>query len=135
VTAITGGIVAFAAAFLPVGSLPTSPMPGTLYAFFMVAIAVMMLRKSEPIGPQVQDSGLVARRPATIAGTVFLFFNLPFEAMIVLPVWAGIGLIIYFLYGYGRATSAAGSSRCTRRRFRRSSPASPGVDDEHPRRD
>jgi APA family basic amino acid/polyamine antiporter len=38
--------------------------------------------------------------PATIAGCIFLFLNLPFEAMIVLPAWGAIGLVIYYLYGY-----------------------------------
>jgi APA family basic amino acid/polyamine antiporter len=52
VTAITGGIVAFAAAFLPVGQLADIANAGTLYAFFMVAIAVMMLRKTEPNRPR-----------------------------------------------------------------------------------
>jgi len=101
VTALTGMVVALAAAFLPVGQLADIANAGTLYAFFMVAIAVMMLRKSEPNRPRkFRTPMLWFVGPATIAGCAFLFLNLPFEAMIVLPVWAGLGLIIYFLYGY-----------------------------------
>ncbi|WP_300973131.1 amino acid permease [Sphingomonas sp. LHG3406-1] len=101
VTALTGAVVAVAAAFLPVGALADIANAGTLYAFMMVAIAVMMLRKTEPNRPRkFRTPALWLIGPLTIAGCIFLFLNLPFEAMIVLPVWAGIGLVIYYLYGY-----------------------------------
>ena len=101
VTAITGGIVAFAAAFLPVGQLADIANAGTLYAFMMVAIAVMMLRKTDPHRERLFRTPMLwLVGPATIAGCIFLFLNLPFEAMIVLPAWGAIGLVIYYLYGY-----------------------------------
>jgi APA family basic amino acid/polyamine antiporter len=135
VTAITGGIVAFAAAFLPVGQLADIANAGTLYAFFMVAIAVMMLRKSEPDRPRkFRTPALWLVGPATIAGTVFLFFNLPFEAMIVLPVWAGIGLIIYFLYGYRMSHLGRGLVEVHETEISQIEPGIPGVDDDHSNR-
>jgi basic amino acid/polyamine antiporter, APA family len=101
VTAFTGAVVAFAAAFLPVGQLADIANAGTLYAFLMVAIAVMMLRKLEPDRPRsFRTPALWLIGPLTIAGCLFLFLNLPFEAMIVLPAWAAVGLVIYYLYGY-----------------------------------
>lgn len=101
VTAITGGIVAFAAAFLPVGQLADIANAGTLYAFMMVAIAVMMLRKTDPNRERLFRTPMLwLVGPATIAGCIFLFLNLPFEAMIVLPAWGAIGMVIYYLYGY-----------------------------------
>lgn len=104
VTAITGGVVAFAAAFLPVGALADIANAGTLYAFMMVAIAVMMLRKREPNRPRsFKTPALWLVGPLTIAGCIFLFLNLPFEAMIVLPVWAAVGLVIYYAYGYRKS--------------------------------
>ena len=56
VTAITGVIVAIAAAFFPVGQLADISNAGTLYAFLMVAIAVMLLRRSRS-RPQARHSG------------------------------------------------------------------------------
>ncbi|PKP87883.1 MAG: amino acid permease [Alphaproteobacteria bacterium HGW-Alphaproteobacteria-17] len=104
VTAITGSVVAFAAAFLPVGQLADIANAGTLYAFFMVALAVMLLRKSEPNRPRpFRTPALWLIGPLTMAGCVFLFLNLPFEAMIVLPTWAIIGFVIYFAYGYRKS--------------------------------
>lgn len=101
VTAITGGVVAFAAAFLPVGQLADIANAGTLYAFMMVAIAVMMLRKTDPDRERsFKTPALWLVGPATIVGCIFLFLNLPFEAMLVLPAWAAVGLVIYYLYGY-----------------------------------
>ncbi len=101
VTLITGSVVAVAAAFLPVGQLADIANAGTLYAFFMVAIAVMLLRKREPNRERPFKTPLLwLVGPATAVGCLFLFFNLPFEAMIVLPVWSVIGLVIYYAYGY-----------------------------------
>ncbi len=101
VTAMTGGAVAFAAAFLPVGKLADIANAGTLYAFMMVAIAVMMLRKSEPDRKRsFKTPALWLVGPATIAGCLFLFFNLPLEAMLVLPIWGAVGLVIYYGYSY-----------------------------------
>ena len=104
VTAITGTVVAFAAAFLPVGQLADIANAGTLYAFMMVAISVMILRKTQPDRHRPFKTPMLwLVGPATIAGCLFLFLNLPFEAMIVLPIWAAIGFVFYFLYGYRKS--------------------------------
>lgn len=107
VTAITGVAVAAGAAFFPVGQLADIANAGTLYAFALVAIAVMVLRKQRPdVKRPFRVQGLWLIAPAAVIGCVFLFLNLPFEAMIVLPVWTAIGLVIYL--GYGRARSHLG---------------------------
>ena len=101
VTAITGAAVAFAAAFLPVGQLADIANAGTLYAFMMVAIAVWILRRRDPNRERafvVPALPLVAS--LTIAGCIFLFVNLPLAAMLVLPIWGAVGLVIYYLYSY-----------------------------------
>lgn len=107
VTGLTGLVVAVAAAFLPVGQLADIANAGTLYAFFMVAIAVMLLRKKAPNRERpFRTPALFIVGPLTIAGCLFLFLNLPFEAMVVLPVWTLIGAVIYF--GYSRSRSHLG---------------------------
>ena len=132
VTAITGAVVAFAAAFLPVGQLADIANAGTLYAFFMVAIAVMMLRRTEPDRPRLfRAPALWLIGPLTIAGCLFLFFNLPFEAMIVLPVWGAIGLVIYYLYGYRHSHVGKGIVEVHEPEIHDIEPGIPGIDDEH----
>lgn len=114
VTAITGIFVAIAAALLPVGRLADISNSGTLFAFAMVAVAVLILRRTAPERARpfrTPAVGLVA--PLAILGCVGLYANLPYEAMLVLPVWGGIGLLVYFLYGYrrshvGRASASQG---------------------------
>jgi APA family basic amino acid/polyamine antiporter len=99
VTMATGAAVAFAAAFLPVGQLADIANAGTLYAFMMVAIAVMILRRTEKGRHRPFKTPLIwLVAPATILGCVFLFFNLPAAAMMVLPIWGAVGMVIYFLY-------------------------------------
>ena len=101
VTALTGVLVAVAAAFLPVGQLADIANTGTLYAFAMVAIAVMILRRTEPNRPRsFRTPVLWLVGPATIVGCIFLFFNLATEAMLVFPIWGAVGLVIYYAYGY-----------------------------------
>ena len=110
VTAITGVVVAVAAAFFPVGKLADIANAGTLYAFMMVAIAVMLLRKREPERKRAfRVPALIIIGPLTIAGCLFLFFNLPITAMLVLPIWTAIGCLIYF--GYSRRNSHLGQGR------------------------
>jgi APA family basic amino acid/polyamine antiporter len=104
VTMITGIGVAIAAAFFPVGSLADISNAGTLYAFLMVAVAVLMLRKTDPNRPRsFRVPAVWAIAPLTIAGCVFLFLNLPAAAMLFLPGWSILGLFVYFLYSRRRS--------------------------------
>ena len=104
VTMITGVAVAFFAAFLPVGRLADISNSGTLFAFFMVAIAVLILRRQQPERHRPFRTPLVwLVAPLAMLGTLGLFWNLPFDAKMVLPVWGAIGLVVYFLYGYRKS--------------------------------
>ncbi len=130
VTAITGVGVAFAAAFLPVGQLADIANAGTLYAFMMVAIAVMLLRKREPNRPRkFRTPALWLVGPLTIAGCLFLFFNLPAAAMLVLPIWAAIGLVVYFLYSYRHSHLGRGIVEVHEPEIHDIKPEIPGVDE------
>jgi APA family basic amino acid/polyamine antiporter len=130
VTAITGVGVAIAAAFFPVGQLADIANAGTLYAFLMVAIAVWQLRRSDPHRKRafrVPAVGLVAT--LTVFGCLFLFFNLPGEAMLVLPVWGLIGIAIYYLYGYRHSHLGRGLVEVHETEVSDLEPPIPGVDD------
>ena len=104
VTMITGCAVAIAAAFFPVGQLADISNAGTLYAFLMVAVAVMVLRRKDPGRARsfrVPAVWLIA--PLTIIGCVLLFANLPTAAMLFLPIWGALGLVVYFFYSRSRS--------------------------------
>ncbi len=104
VTMITGCVVALGAAFFPVGQLADISNAGTLYAFIMVALAVMLLRKRDPHRKRpFRVAGLAVVGPLTIGGCLFLFVNLPTMAMLFLPLWGAIGIAIYVFYSRGRS--------------------------------
>lgn len=107
VTAFTGLVVTLAAAFLPVGRLADYSNSGTLFAFAMVALAVLVLRRTDPGRHRPFRTPAVAViAPLAIVGCIGLYLNLPFIAKMVLIVWGAIGLLVYF--GYSRRHSHVG---------------------------
>jgi APA family basic amino acid/polyamine antiporter len=109
VTMVTGVFVAIGAALLPVGQLADISNSGTLFAFFMVSIAILVLRVRDPhrVRP-FRTPAVWFIAPMAAVGCLFLFFNLPVDAQLVLPVWGGLGLFLYFLYGYRKSHVARG---------------------------
>jgi APA family basic amino acid/polyamine antiporter len=104
VTVITGLAVALFAALLPVGKLADISNSGTLFAFFMVALSVMILRIKQPERHRPFKTPLVwVVAPLAMIGTLGLYLNLPTESKLVLPIWAAFGLVVYFLYGYRKS--------------------------------
>ncbi len=130
VTAITGVAVAIAAAFFPVGQLADISNAGTLYAFLMVSVAVLVLRRTDPKRSRsfrVPAVWLVA--PLTALGCVFLFLNLPTAAMLFLPGWSVLGLFVYFLYSRSRSQLGRGIVEVHEPEYAEIEPDIPGVED------
>lgn len=104
VTVVTGVGAALAAAVLPVGKLADYSNSGTLFAFMMVAIAVMVLRFKDPERKRPFRTPLVwIVAPLAIIGCIGLYLSLPLAAILVLPVWGVIGLVVYFSYSRSRS--------------------------------
>lgn len=109
VTMITGLGVTLAAAFFPVGKLADVSNSGTLFAFFVVSIAVMILRiKEKDRRRPFRTPFIWVVGPLAMLGTLILFYYLPAEAQWVFPLWGSIGLVFYFLYGYRKSHLALG---------------------------
>ncbi len=110
VTMMTGLGVMIGAAFLPVGKLADISNSGTLFAFLVVSVAVMMLRRSDPDRPRPFKTPFVwIVGPLSAIGCIVLFFYLPTTAKLVFPIWGGIGLIFYYLYGYRKSYMRPGN--------------------------
>jgi APA family basic amino acid/polyamine antiporter len=104
VTVVTGVAAAIAAAVLPVGKLADYSNAGTLFAFMMVAISVMVLRRTDPGRRRpFRTPAVWIVAPLAIIGCVGLYLSLPLTAKLVLPGWGAIGLLIYFLYSRSRS--------------------------------
>ncbi|MDY0959839.1 MULTISPECIES: amino acid permease [unclassified Sphingomonas] len=107
VTIVTGLAATFASAFLPVGKLANYSNSGTLFAFLMVAVSVLVLRRTDPDRRRPFRTPLVwIVAPLAIVGCLYLFLSLDWGSILVLPVWGAIGLVIYF--GYSRRRSYVG---------------------------
>ena len=104
ITLITGAVVSFFAALFPVGKLADITNAGTLLAFIMVSVGVMILRGTQPDRTRPFRTPLVwIVCPLAVLGCLLLFVNLSVVAKVVFTVWAVIGLIFYRLYGYKRS--------------------------------
>lgn len=112
ITIVTGLVVATCSALFPVGKLADTSNSGTLLAFAMVSIGVMILRRQQPERPRPFRTPMVwLVCPLAVIGCVLLFVNLSMTAKVVFVTWAAIGLVLYSLYGYRRsqlATESAG---------------------------
>jgi APA family basic amino acid/polyamine antiporter len=104
VTICTGVFVAGFAALFPVGALADISNSGTLFAFALVAIGVMVLRRTQPERARSFRTPLVwLVAPLATAGCVFLFFQLSGYTELMFLAWAAIGLVVYYFYGYRKS--------------------------------
>jgi APA family basic amino acid/polyamine antiporter len=92
--------VSLFAAFVPGRVVGEMTSIGTLFAFILVCIGVLILRKSNPNAPRAFKVPLVPLVP--ILGVLVCFGMmafLPFDTWIRLIVWMLIGLDVYLFYG------------------------------------
>lgn len=110
VTIITGLFVSLFAALFPVGILADISNSGTLFAFMMVSIGVLVLRKTQPDRPRPFRTPLVwVVCPLAVLGCILLFLNLSTYTISLFLGWAVIGALVYAFYGYRKSELAPGS--------------------------
>jgi APA family basic amino acid/polyamine antiporter len=109
VTICTGLFVSAFAALFPVGKLADITNSGTLFAFLIVAVGVMILRVRDPArhrsfrAPAIWFMG-----PLAVLGCLFLFSQLSTYTEELFLGWALLGLVLYFLYGRRHSNVAKG---------------------------
>jgi APA family basic amino acid/polyamine antiporter len=100
ITIVTGIIVAIFGGILPVGDAGDLCNIGTLLAFVIVSIGVLVLRVREPNLPRRFKTPLVwVVAPLGALSAFGLMAFLPLQTWIRLVAWFLIGIVIYFLYG------------------------------------
>jgi APA family basic amino acid/polyamine antiporter len=111
-TAITGVVVALVAGCFPIAVLTQLTAMGTLLAFVMVCMGVLVLRRREP--HLVRPFKTPGMPWVPILGALICLaqmIGLPLETWARLVIWLVIGLAIYFWYGRHGAERLRGSSR------------------------
>jgi APA family basic amino acid/polyamine antiporter len=106
-TIVTGGIVAVAAGFTPISVLGNLVSIGTLFAFVIVSIGVLVLRRTQPNLPRPFRTPWVPAVPiASAVISLLLMLSLPLATWERLGIWMAIGVAAYFLYGRRHALIA-----------------------------
>ncbi len=104
-------VVAVVAAFVPIDTLAEMVSIGTLFAFLVVAIAVVVLRRTEPRMERPFRTPSVPWLPIASAVTCLgLMASLATETWLRFLVWLALGLLVYFFYGRTHSRLAPGVS-------------------------
>jgi APA family basic amino acid/polyamine antiporter len=108
-TIITGVLSAILGGLMPLSILGEMVSIGTLFAFVIVCISIVVLRKTRPDAPRPFRTPLVPLVPILGAGICFLqMYALPADTWWRLVIWMAVGIAIYF--GYSRHHSKLNKS-------------------------
>jgi APA family basic amino acid/polyamine antiporter len=99
-TILTGIFVGVFAAVAPIEEVIELTNIGTLFAFLIVAVGILVLRKIDPDRPRPFRTPFVPVVPIlAILSCLWLMLGLPLITWIRFGIWLAIGLALYFLYG------------------------------------
>jgi APA family basic amino acid/polyamine antiporter len=100
-TIITGVAVGVFSAFMNIDEAVELTNIGTLFAFVLVAIGVIVLRVREPNRPRpFRVPGSPVTPLLAVVSCIFLMTQLPWITWVRFFVWLAIGIVLYFTYGY-----------------------------------
>jgi APA family basic amino acid/polyamine antiporter len=103
-TIITGVFVAVFAAFANIAEVVDLTNIGTLFAFVLVSVGVIVLRRLEPDRHRPFRAPWVPITPMiSIVACLYLMLQLPAVTWKRFVIWLVVGLVIYFAYGAGHS--------------------------------
>ncbi len=96
-----GLLIAVLAALIPLGQIVELVNIGTLFAFILVNLGVIILRRTRPDMPRPYRVPLSPVFPLLgVLFAIYLMKDLPWLTWVRFAAWLAIGLLIYGLYGY-----------------------------------
>jgi APA family basic amino acid/polyamine antiporter len=110
-TILTGIFVATFAALANIAEVVDLTNIGTLFAFILVSIGVIVLRRVDPDRPRPFRVPWVPFTPLiSVVACFYLMYKLPGITWIRFGIWLLVGLVLYFLYGsrHSRLRNRAG---------------------------
>ncbi len=107
-TWIAGLFVGIPAGIFDIGTLADLANIGTLFAFVLVSVGVVLLRRSQPFRPRSFRVPWVPFTPIlSVLFCFLLMLSLPLETWVRFLVWLVLGLVIYFSYSQKRSSLRA----------------------------
>ena len=98
-TILVGLIVSIVAAVTPINNISEMCSMGTLLAFSMVCLAVLILRKREPDLERPYRTPMVnIIAPLGVLFNIFLMTQVRIHTWYAFIIWGTLGVIVYFLY-------------------------------------
>jgi APA family basic amino acid/polyamine antiporter len=78
---------------------------GTLFAFTLVCIGILVLRKRDPERPRAFRTPWVPMVPVLgVSSCLYLMLGLPWITWIRFGLWLVVGLVVYYSYGFKKST-------------------------------
>lgn len=103
-TIITGLVVAGFAAFSSIDEMVDLTNIGTLFAFTLICLGIVILRRREPHCERAFKCPFVPWVPLLgIFSCMYLATGLPFITWVRFAVWLAVGIIFYFSYGFWKS--------------------------------
>ena len=100
----TGIVVALVSGVANINEIVELTNIGTLFAFVLVCLGVIILRRTDPDAPRVFKTPLVPLVPLLgILTCLWLMVGLPTVTWIRFGIWLAAGLVLYFSYGFWKS--------------------------------
>ena len=113
-TIIVAVFVGLLAGFVPLGVLIDLTSMGTLVAFTVVSIGVIILRYTQPDLPRgFRVPGYPVTPVLSAAFALYIMTGLPYSTFALFAVWLGVAAIIYFTYSMRHSRLARGQAVAT----------------------
>jgi APA family basic amino acid/polyamine antiporter len=103
-TILTGVAVGVCAMFTSIDEMVDLTNIGTLFAFILVCVGILILRKRDPGRPRAFRTPWVPLIPVLgVLSCAYLMMGLPWVTWVRFGLWLAVGIVIYMSYGFRKS--------------------------------